>query len=264
MDEQTAAYKNTHLNSDLTFDTLVTGRANELARAAAQQVATTLGDSYNPLFVYGGVGTGKTHLIHAIGNQAYAANSTLEVRYVHSQDYVSDVARAYQQSSHDAFIREYCSLDLLLIDDIQFFNGKDRTQEEFSYVFNALVGARKQVVIAGDTCPKDVQGLEERLVSRFEQGLTITIGSPELEMRIAILRSKAAAELVQIADDVFMHIAMRLGSNVRELEGALNRVIAHARFYGCEINFDAAKEALAGFRGAANLQVAVSSAPTSP
>jgi chromosomal replication initiator protein len=252
MDEQTAGYEKTRLNRGFTFDTLVTGRANELARAAAQQVAMTRGGSYNPLFVYGAVGTGKTHLIHAIGNQVYAANPTLEVRYVHAQDYVSDVVRAYQQSSREAFVREYCSLDLLLIDDIQFFNCKDRTQEEFSFVFNSLVGARKQVVIASDTGPKDVQGLEERLGSRFEQWLTVNIGPPELEMRIAILKSKAAAELVQIADDVFMHIAMHLDSDVRKLEGALNLVMAHARFYGCEISLDAAKEALGGFRGAAN------------
>lgn len=161
-------YEKTRLNADFTFDTLVTGRANDLARAAAQQVAMNPGVSYNPLFIYGGVGLGKTHLIHAIGNSIHAANPTMEVRYVHAEDYFSDVVKAFQQNSREAFKRYYRSLDLLLIDDIQFFNRKDRTQEEFFYAFNSLIEAKKQIVITCDTYPKDVQGLEERLVSRFD------------------------------------------------------------------------------------------------
>jgi len=226
-----SAYEKTRLNADFTFDTLVTGRANDLARAAAQQVAMNPGVSYNPLFIYGGVGLGKTHLIHAIGNSIYAANPTMEVRYVHAEDYFSDVVRAFQQNSREAFKRYYRSLDLLLVDDIQFFNRKDRTQEEFFYAFNALIEAKKQIIITSDTYPKDVQGLEERLVSRFDWGLTVAIEPPELEMRIAILKQKAAVENICISDEVSFLIAKNLRSNVRELEGALNRVIA-----SCELS----------------------------
>lgn len=251
------AYEKTRLNADFTFDTLVTGRANDLARAAAQQVAINPGVSYNPLFIYGGVGLGKTHLIHAIGNSIHITNPAMEVRYVHAEDYFSDVVRAFQQNSREAFKRYYCSLDLLLIDDIQFFNRKDRTQEEFFYAFNALVEARKQIIITSDTYPKDVQGLEERLVSRFDCGLTVSIEPPELEMRIAILQKKAEAEHISISDEVSFLIAKHLRSNVRELEGALNRVVAYARFHGCEINLDVAKEALRDIIGATNRQVSL-------
>ena len=250
-------YEKTRLNPDFTFDTLVTGRANDLARAAAQQVALNPGVSYNPLFVYGGVGLGKTHLIHAIGNSIFASNPGMEVRYVHAEDYFSDVVRAFQQNSREAFKRYYRSLDLLLIDDIQFFNRKDRTQEEFFYAFNALVEAKKQIVITCDTYPKDVQGLEERLISRFDWGLTVAIEPPELEMRIAILRKKAEAEKIQISDDVAFLIAKNLRSNVRELEGALNRVVAYARFHGREISLDVAKEALRDIIGATNRQISL-------
>jgi chromosomal replication initiator protein len=252
-----AAYEKTRLNADFTFDTLVTGRANDLARAAAQQVAMNPGVSYNPLFIYGGVGLGKTHLIHAIGNSIYAANPTMEVRYVHAEDYFSDVVRAFQQNSREAFKRYYRSLDLLLIDDIQFFNRKDRTQEEFFYAFNALIEAKKQIIITSDTYPKDVQGLEERLVSRFDWGLTVAIEPPELEMRIAILKKKAEAEHITVSDEVSFLIAKNLKSNVRELEGALNRVVAYARFHGREINLDVAKEALRDIIGATNRQISL-------
>jgi len=252
-----SAYEKTRLNADFTFDTLVTGRANDLARAAAQQVAMNPGVSYNPLFIYGGVGLGKTHLIHAIGNSIYAANPTMEVRYVHAEDYFSDVVRAFQQNSREAFKRYYRSLDLLLVDDIQFFNRKDRTQEEFFYAFNALIEAKKQIIITSDTYPKDVQGLEERLVSRFDWGLTVAIEPPELEMRIAILKQKAAVENICISDEVSFLIAKNLRSNVRELEGALNRVVAYARFHGCEINLDVAKEALRDIIGATNRQISL-------
>ena len=251
------AYEKTRLNAEFTFDTLVTGRANDLARAAAQQVAMNPGVSYNPLFIYGGVGLGKTHLIHAIGNSIYAANPTMEVRYVHAEDYFSDVVRAFQQNSREAFKRYYRSLDLLLIDDIQFFNRKDRTQEEFFYAFNALVEAKKQIIITCDTYPKDVQGLEERLVSRFDWGLTVAIEPPELEMRIAILKKKAEAEHISISDEVSFLIAKNLRSNVRELEGALNRVVAYARFHGRDINLEVAREALRDIIGATNRQISL-------
>jgi chromosomal replication initiator protein len=251
------AYEQTRLNADFTFDTLVTGRANDLARAAAQQVAMNPGVSYNPLFIYGGVGLGKTHLIHAIGNSINAANPEMEIRYVHAEDYFSDVVRAFQQNSREAFKRYYRSLDLLLIDDIQFFNRKDRTQEEFFYAFNALIEAKKQIIITCDTYPKDVQGLEERLVSRFDWGLTVAIEPPELEMRIAILQKKAEAEHITISDEVSFLIAKNLRSNVRELEGGLNRVVAYARFHGCEINLEVAKEALRDIIGATNRQISL-------
>ena len=251
------AYEKTRLNAEFTFDTLVTGRANDLARAAAQQVAMNPGVAYNPLFIYGGVGLGKTHLIHAIGNSIFSANPSMEVRYVHAEDYFSDVVRAFQQNSREAFKRYYRSLDLLLIDDIQFFNRKDRTQEEFFYAFNALVEAKKQIIITCDTYPKDVQGLEERLVSRFDWGLTVAIEPPELEMRIAILKKKAEAEHINISDEVAFLIAKNLRSNVRELEGALNRVVAYARFHGREINLEVAKEALRDIIGATNRQISL-------
>lgn len=250
-------YLKTHLNADFTFDTLVTGRANDLARAAAQQVAINPGGAYNPLFIYGGVGLGKTHLIHAIGNTIHSANPGMEIRYVHAEDYFSDMVKAFQQNSRDEFKQYYRSLDLLLIDDIQFFNRKDRTQEEFFYAFNALIGAKKQIVITSDTYPKDVQGLEERLISRFDWGLTVAIEPPELEMRIAILKKKAEAEKIDIPDEVCFLIAKNLRSNVRELEGALNRVIAYAGFHGLKIDLEIAKEALRDILGATNRQVSL-------
>lgn len=252
-----SVYEKTRLNAEFTFETLVTGRANDLARAAAQQVAMNPGISYNPLFIYGGVGLGKTHLIHAIGNSIYAANPAMEIRYVHAEDYFSDVVRAFQQNSRETFKRYYRSLDLLLIDDIQFFNRKDRTQEEFFYAFNALIEAKKQIIITCDTYPKDVQGLEERLISRFDWGLTVAIEPPELEMRIAILKKKAEAENLTISDEVSFLIAKNLRSNVRELEGALNRVVAYARFHGKEISLDVAKDALRDIIGATNRQISL-------
>ena len=250
-------YSKTHLNQDFTFETLVTGRANDLARAAAHQVAMNPGTSYNPLFIYGGVGLGKTHLVHAIGNAIYASNPALEIRYVHAEDYFSDMVRAFQQNSRDSFKQYYRSLDLLLIDDIQFFNRKDRTQEEFFYAFNALIEAKKQIIITSDTYPKDVQGLEERLISRFDWGLTVTIDPPELEMRIAILKKKAEVENINISDDVCFLIAKNLRSNVRELEGALNRVIAYAGFHGKEITLEVAKDALRDIINSTNRQISL-------
>ncbi len=250
-----ATYEKTRLNSTFTFDTLVTGRANDLARAAAYQVALNPGTSYNPLFVYGGVGLGKTHLIHALGNEVYRQNPDKIIRYVHAEDYYADVVRAYQQKSFDVFKRYYRSLDLLLIDDIQFFNNKNRTQEEFFYAFNALIEAKKQIVITCDTYPKDVTGLEDRLISRFDWGLTVAIEPPELEMRVAILKKKAEAERIEVSEDVAFLIAKHLRSNVRELEGALKKVLAFARFHGREINLEVAKEALKDLLGAHNRQI---------
>jgi chromosomal replication initiator protein len=249
------AYEKTRLNRDFTFDNLVTGRANDLARAAAQQVALNPGISYNPLFIYGGVGLGKTHLIHAIGNAIFAENPGLEIRYVHAEDYFSDVVRAFQQKSFDKFKLYYRTLDLLLIDDIQFFNKKERTQEEFFYAFNALVEAKRQIIITCDTYPKDINGLEDRLISRFDWGLTVAIEPPELEMRVAILKKKSSIEKTQLSDEVAFLIAKNLRSNVRELEGALNRVMAYARFHGREISLEVAKEALRDILGATNRHI---------
>ena len=251
------AYEKTRLNPDFTFDTLVTGRANDLARAAAMQVSQNPGTSYNPLFVYGGVGLGKTHLVHAIGNAVFKHNPRAVIRYVHVEDYYADVVRAYQQKSFDAFKRYYRSLDMLIIDDIQFFNNKNRTQEEFFHAFNALTEARKQIVITCDTYPKDIQGLEDRLISRFDWGLTVQIEPPELEMRVAILKKKAEALRVAVDDDVAFLIAKNLRSNVRELEGALNKVVAYARFHGRQIGLEVAKEALKDLLHAHNRQLSI-------
>lgn len=248
-------YEKTRLNEEFTFDTLVTGRSNDLARAAAQQVGMNPGISYNPLFVYGGVGLGKTHLVHALGNEVWKYYPGKIIRYVHAHDYIADVVRAYQQKAFESFKRYYCSLDLLIIDDIQFLNGKDRTQEEFFFAFNALVEAKKQIVITCDTYPKDIQGLENRLISRFDCGLTVQIEPPELEMRVAILKKKADGMEIMLGDDVAFLIAKNLRSNVRELEGALNRVIAYARFHNREPNIEVAREALKDVIGAHNRQI---------
>ncbi|GAB1413388.1 hypothetical protein MASR1M97_21240 [Candidatus Desulfobacillus denitrificans] len=207
------------------------------------------------MFIYGGVGLGKTHLIHALGNEVYRQNPDNVIRYVHAEDYYADVVRAYQQKSFDVFKRYYRSLDLLLIDDIQFFNNKNRTQEEFFYAFNALIEAKKQIVITCDTYPKDITGLEDRLISRFDWGLTVAIEPPELEMRVAILKKKAEAEKIEVNEDVAFLIAKHLRSNVRELEGALKKVLAFARFHGREINLEVAKEALKDLLGAHNRQI---------
>ncbi|MBI2308313.1 MAG: chromosomal replication initiator protein DnaA [Rhodocyclales bacterium] len=250
-------YEKTRLISSFTFDNLVVGKANDLARAAAMQVAQNPGGAYNPLFIYGGAGLGKTHLIHAIGNAILAHQPGKIVRYVHAEDYYSDVVRAYQQKSFDVFKRYYRSLDVLLVDDVQFFNGKNRTQEEFFYAFNALIEARKQIVISCDTYPKDISGLEDRLITRFDWGLTVQIEPPETEMRVAILKKKAEAEGVALSDEVAFVIAKHLRSNVRELEGALKKVLAYSSFHGREIELDLAKEALKDIIGAVNRQITV-------
>ena len=245
------------LNPNLTFDTFVTGKANQLARAAAMQVAENPGGSYNPLFLYGGVGLGKTHLIHAVGNRVLKRARGAKVRYIHAEQYVSDVVRAYQRKAFDDFKRYYHSLDLLLIDDIQFFAGKARTQEEFFYAFEALVAGRKQIIITSDTYPKELKDMEDRLVSRFASGLTVAIEPPELEMRVAILLKKAEVEGVPLKEDVAFFIAKNLRSNVRELEGALRKVIAYSSFHGRAITVDVAREALKDLLSASTAQVTV-------
>ena len=237
-------YEKSRLFSTFTFDNLVVGKANDLARAAGMQVAGDPGGAYNPLFIYGGAGLGKTHLIHAIGNCIIAERPEKVVRYVHAEDYYSDVVRAYQQKSFDTFKRMYRSLDVLLLDDVQFFNGKNRSQEEFFFLFNALIEARKQIIITCDTYPKDINGLDDRLVTRFDWGLTVQIEPPELEMRVAILKKKAEAENLQLDNEVAFFIAKHLRSNVRELEGALKKVLAYSSFHGRVIALDLAKEAL--------------------
>jgi len=245
------------LNRGFSFDSFVTGKANQLARAAAIQVAENPGISYNPLFVYGGVGLGKTHLVQAIGNQVADRRPQARIRYIHAEQYVTDVVRAYQQKSFDEFKRYYHSLDLLLIDDIQFFSNKGRTQEEFFYAFNALVEAHKQIVITCDTYPKEIAGMEERLISRFGWGLTAAIEPPELEMRVAIVLKKAEAEAVAVSEEIAFFIAKHIRSNVRELEGALKKVLAFARFTGRELSLDLAKDALRDILNLNSRQVSV-------
>lgn len=245
------------INVELTFDSFVTGKANQLARAAAIQVANNPGVSYNPLFLYGGVGLGKTHLIHAIGNQILVDNPNAKIRYIHAEQYVRDVVTAYQRKGFDEFKRYYHSLDLLLIDDIQFFGGKSRTQEEFFYAFEALIAAKKQIIITSDTYPKEITGMDDRLISRFDSGLTVAIEPPELEMRVAILLKKAHSEGVHFSDDVAFFVAKHLRSNVRELEGALRKILAYSRFHGKEITIDVVKEALKDLLSVQNRQISV-------
>jgi chromosomal replication initiator protein len=232
------------LNPTFTFANFVEGKSNQLARAAAFQVGENPGKSYNPLFIYGGVGLGKTHLMQAIGAAMLARDPAARVSYVHSERFVGDMVKGLQHNTISDFKRSYRSLDALLIDDIQFFAGKDRSQEEFFHTFNALLEGQRQIVLTCDRYPKEVRGLEERLKSRFGWGLTVSIEPPELETSVAILMSKAANESVQLPEEVAFFIAKRIRSNVRELEGALRRVTANAQFTGRAITVDFAKEAL--------------------
>ncbi len=245
------------LNPNLTFETFVTGKANQLARAASIQVAHNPGTSYNPMFLYGGVGLGKTHLIHAIGNHLLKEKPNARIRYIHAEQYVSDVVRAYQQKAFDRFKRYYHSLDLLLIDDIQFFSGKSRTQEEFFYAFEALLSNKAQVIITSDTYPKEMAGIDDRLISRFDSGLTVAIEPPELEMRVAILMKKALSEGIPMSEDVAFFVAKHLRSNVRELEGALRKILAFVRFHGKEVTIDVARVALKDLLSIQNRQISV-------
>lgn len=245
------------LNPSLTFDNFVIGKANQLAFAAATQVAEQPGVSYNPLFVYGGVGLGKTHLLQAIGNQIRLNHPQSKISYMHAERYVADVVRAYQTNKFEEFKQFYHSLDVLLIDDIQFFAGKAKTQEEFFYAFNTLVDSHKQVILTSDTFPKEIVGLESRLVSRFGWGLTVAIEPPELEMRVAILLKKAALSGYSLDEAVAFFVAKHVNSNVRELEGALKRVEAYAKFHKRIISVDTAKEALKDILVAQSRQVSI-------
>ena len=232
------------LNPDFTFENYVEGKSNQLARAAAHQVAQNPGRAYNPLFIYGGVGLGKTHLMHAVGNAIKGRSDRARVAYVHSERFVSDMVKALQHNTINDFKAAYRSLDALLIDDIQFFANKDRSQEEFFHTFNALFEGQQQIILTCDRYPKEVEGLEERLKSRFGWGLTVAIEPPELETCVAILMSKAAVTGVELSEEVAFFIAKRIRSNVRELEGALRRVVANSQFTGRAITLEFAKESL--------------------
>ncbi|MES2945949.1 MAG: chromosomal replication initiator protein DnaA, partial [Pseudomonadota bacterium] len=245
------------LNTALTFDTLIEGTANRMGRAAAMHVATSLGQLYNPLFIYGGVGLGKTHLMHAIGNKLVADNANAKVLYIHAEQFVSDVVKAYQRKTFDEFKERYHSLDLLLIDDVQFFANKDRTQEEFFNAFEALLTKKSHIVMTSDTYPKGLTDIHERLVSRFDSGLTVAIEPPELEMRVAILIRKAETEGTVMPEEVAFFVAKNVRSNVRELEGALRKILAYSRFNHKEISIQLAREALRDLLSIQNRQISV-------
>jgi len=233
-----------YLNSNFTFGSFVEGKSNQLARAASMQTAENPGVSYNPLFIYGGVGLGKTHLMHAIGHAILEHKPTANIAYLHSERFVADMVRALQHNAINEFKRYYRSLDALLIDDIQFFAGKERSQEEFFHTFNALLEGQHQIVLTCDRYPKEVKGLEERLKSRFGWGLTVAIEPPELETRVAIINKKAEQTNTYLPSEVSFFIAKRFRSNVRELEGALNRVIANSNLTGQPISLDFTQQAL--------------------
>ena len=249
---------NSHrLNPALTFDTLVAGRANQMARTAALHVAGAPGAMYNPLFVYGGVGLGKTHLVHAVGNQLLKDKPDARVLYLHAEQFISDVVKNYQRKTFDELKAKYHSLDLLLIDDVQFFAGKERTQEEFFNAFEALLSRRAHIIMTSDTYPKGLADIDERLTSRFDSGLTVAIEPPELEMRVAILIRKAEAEAAQMPEEVAFFIAKNVRANVRELEGALRKVLAYSRFSQKDINIALAREALKDLLSIQNRQISV-------
>ena len=245
------------LNSALTFDTLVAGRANQMARTAALHVAGAPGQMYNPLFIYGGVGLGKTHLVHAVGNALLKDNPDARVLYLHAEQFISDVVKNYQRKTFDELKAKYHNLDLLLIDDVQFFAGKERTQEEFFNAFEALLAKRAHIIMTSDTYPKGLADIDERLTSRFDAGLTVAIEPPELEMRVAILIRKAEAEGASMPEEVAFFIAKNVRANVRELEGALRKVLAYSRFSQKEINIGLAREALKDLLSIQNRQVSV-------
>jgi chromosomal replication initiator protein len=255
-DPQDQGFRN-RLNTSLTFEALVEGTANRMARAAAMHVASNLGNLYNPLFIYGGVGLGKTHLMHAIGNHLLRDKPQGKVLYIHAEQFVSDVVKAYQRKSFDDFKFKYHSLDLLLIDDVQFLANKDRTQEEFFNAFEALLAKKSHIVMTSDTYPKGLVDIHERLVSRFDSGLTVAIEPPELEMRVAILISKARAEGTDMPEEVAFFVAKNVRSNVRELEGALRKILAYSRFNQKEISIPLAREALRDLLSIQNRQIGV-------
>jgi chromosomal replication initiator protein len=249
----------TGLNNRLSFERFVVGKANQMAHAAAQHVSVQPGQSYNPLFLYGGVGLGKTHLAHAVGNVVLANNPNARIRYIHANQFIADVVASYRRQTFDAFKHYYHGLDLLIIDDIQFFADKKRTQEELFYAFEALVANRSQIILTSDTYPKDLADIESRLVSRFSAGLITAIDPPELEMRVAILHEKAKTLSIALQDDVAFFIAKNLRSNVRELEGALHKLLAYSRFQNSHITLEMAKVALrdviSGPRGILSVEV---------
>ncbi|MBV8617878.1 MAG: chromosomal replication initiator protein DnaA, partial [Curvibacter sp.] len=255
-DPGAGGFKN-RLNASLTFDTLVEGTANRMARAAAMHVAGMPGHLYNPLFIYGGVGLGKTHLMHAVGNRLLADKPDAKVLYIHAEQFVSDVVKAYQRKAFDEFKERYHSLDLLLIDDVQFFANKDRTQEEFFNAFEALLAKKSHIVMTSDTYPKGLADIHERLVSRFDSGLTVAIEPPELEMRVAILINKARAEGTEMPEEVAFFVAKNVRSNVRELEGALRKILAYSRFNQKEISIQLARDALRDLLSIQNRQISV-------
>ncbi|EER59449.1 chromosomal replication initiator protein DnaA [Acidovorax delafieldii 2AN] len=256
-DEAPAGAFRTRLNPALTFETLVEGTANRMARSAAMHVAGMPGHLYNPLFIYGGVGLGKTHLVHAVGNRLLQDKPDAKVLYIHAEQFVSDVVKAYQRRTFDEFKERYHSLDLLLIDDVQFFANKDRTQEEFFNAFEALLAKKSHIVMTSDTYPKGLANIHERLVSRFDSGLTVAIEPPELEMRVAILINKARVEGTEMPEEVAFFVAKNVRSNVRELEGALRKILAYSRFNQKEISIQLAREALRDLLSIQNRQISV-------
>ena len=247
----------TRLNPALTFETLVEGTANRMARSAAMHVAGAPGHLYNPLFIYGGVGLGKTHLMHAVGNKLLADRPDAKVLYIHAEQFVSDVVKSYQRRTFDDFKERYHSLDLLLIDDVQFFANKDRTQEEFFNAFEALLAKKSHIVMTSDTYPKGLANIHDRLVSRFDSGLTVALEPPELEMRVAILMNKARAEKAEMPEEVAFFVAKNVRSNVRELEGALRKILAYSRFNQKEVSIQLAREALRDLLSIQNRQISV-------
>ncbi|MCY7304721.1 MAG: chromosomal replication initiator protein DnaA [Rhodoferax sp.] len=255
--DKTLLGQRNRLNSNLTFDTLVEGSANRMARAAALHVSDIPGQLYNPLFIYGGVGLGKTHLMHAVGNRLLANRPTARVLYIHAEQFVSDVVKAYQRKTFDEFKDHYHSLDLLLIDDVQFLANKERTQEEFFNAFEALLAKKSHIVMTSDTYPKGLADIHERLVSRFDSGLTVAIEPPELEMRVAILINKARAEGTEMPEEVAFFVAKNVRSNVRELEGALRKILAYSRFNQKDISIQLARDALRDLLSIQNRQISV-------
>jgi len=245
------------LNTALTFEALVEGSANRMARAAAMHVAGMPGHLYNPLFIYGGVGLGKTHLMHAVGNQLVHERPQAKVLYIHAEQFVTDVVKAYQRKAFDEFKERYHTLDLLLIDDVQFLANKERTQEEFFNAFEALLARKSHIVMTSDTYPKGLADIHERLVSRFDSGLTVAIEPPELEMRVAILINKAQVEGIVMPEEVAFFVAKNVRSNVRELEGALRKILAYSRFNQKEISIQLAREALRDLLTIQNRQISV-------
>ena len=256
-EERDGSPSRTRLNAALTFDTLIEGSANRMARAAAMHVSASPGELYNPLFIYGGVGLGKTHLMHAVGNHLLAERPQAKVLYIHAEQFVTDVVKAYQRKAFDKFKERYHSLDLLLIDDVQFFANKDRTQEEFFNAFEALLTKRSHIVMTSDTYPKGLTDIHERLVSRFDSGLTVAIEPPELELRVAILINKARLEGIEMPEEVAFFVAKNVRSNVRELEGALRKILAYSRFNQKDISIQLAREALRDLLSIQNRQISV-------